>query len=97
MYVVFIVPHVSNLLHYVIIKHQFGVRTNKTEWVDADSVHYCDQYLFKISSALALDIVNWEPFQVQQYFEKVVFRECFALQSAINFYWLRGPPSPLCI
>ncbi|SDH64127.1 hypothetical protein SAMN05421818_10925 [Myroides phaeus] len=93
MYVVFLVPHISNLLHYVIIEHQYGVRTNKTEWVDADTVHYCDQYLYKISPAFVIDIVEWEPFYVHQYIEKAVFNECLTLLNTINFYWLRGPPN----
>ncbi|MTG96775.1 MULTISPECIES: hypothetical protein [Myroides] len=92
---VFIIPHISNVLHFVVIKHDFGRRTKVLEYVNSNSIHYCDQYLFKISPLLEFDSIQWEVI-VELAYHCV---DDFYLLSKYSFdtfyYYLRGPPEVL--
>lgn len=90
--VVFLIPLTSNLLHYVIIEHEYGTRNHALEWIDGNKVHYCDQYLFKIHPAIevptfTIDIV---PLVIDE--TVLVGTTDFIEQQNSWFYFNRGPP-----
>lgn len=43
----FLIPQASNVLHFVLIPHEYGTKKATTpELVSKSRVHYCDQHLF---------------------------------------------------
>lgn len=90
--VVFFIPLTSNLLHYVVIEHEYGLRNHVLEWIDGSKVHYCDQYLFKIHPAVevptfAIAIV---PLVINAVVIDVI--NVRIKQPSHFFYFNRGPP-----
>lgn len=92
MLTVFIVPHVSNLLHFVIFDHNYRDRSNQTEWVNANTVHYCDQFLFKFSPVVEIAFFQWDFFIEKVYSVVPIEREITVKQQASNPIRMRGPP-----
>ena len=91
--VVFFIPLFSNLLHYVIIEHEFGKRSRDLEWIDGSKVHYCDQYLFKIHPAIEVPLshIDLAPFV---YYKTLVLHLGEMVQSlSPSIFYNRGPPS----
>ncbi len=90
--VVFFIPLTSNLLHYVIIEHEFGARNHALEWIDGSKVHYCDQYLFKIHPAI--EVPSYTIAIVPLVIDEIVLVETRARieQRRSCFYFNRGPP-----
>lgn len=89
-----IVPQASNLLHFVVIPHDFGQSIeSEPRWVEAGKIHYCNQYLFKQTSALITEIWSFEPITLSEYKKEnyPVWIDVFLS----NFYCFqrRGPPS----
>lgn len=90
--VVFFIPLISNLLHYVIIEHEFGRRNRELEWVDGGKVHYCDQYLFKIHPAIEVPDFCIEIVPLVVY-NNTVLTACKIVEQGVTlFYFNRGPP-----
>jgi len=90
--IVFFIPLLSNLLHYVIIEHEFGKRNSKLEWIDGSNVHYCDQYLFKIYPAIEVP-----PCWIDVCFfvldhSIVLQKQEEVEQTTSRLYFNRGPP-----
>ncbi|MGL4583462.1 MAG: hypothetical protein ACRCVU_10830 [Flavobacterium sp.] len=88
----FLVPLLNNTLHYVIIDHHFGQKSNKLEYVDSNTTHYCEQYLCKLSPVIEHSFVTielWVDRWCDELLVDVVasYKECL-----FPFYWLRGPP-----
>lgn len=89
-----IVPQASNLLHFVVIPHDFGQSIeNELRWVEKGKVHYCDQYLFKQTFALLAEVWGFEPIVSREY-KKENYRISIDMFFS-NFYCFqrRGPPS----
>ncbi|MCS4237295.1 hypothetical protein [Myroides odoratus] len=90
--VVFFIPLISNLLHYVIIEHEFGQRNHEVEWIDGSKVHYCDQYLFKIHPAIEVPQLSIDIVPLVLY-ETTVLLICKLIEQRVScFYFNRGPP-----
>ncbi|MDR2222438.1 MAG: hypothetical protein LBE34_06835 [Flavobacteriaceae bacterium] len=88
----FSIPTLSNILHYVVIEHNFGHRSSKLEWVDAKNIHYCEQYLCKFSPAIETPVMVFSAVVVGcviVYYNVQVasYKEQFS-----SFFWSRGPP-----
>lgn len=91
--IVFFIPLLSNLLHYVIIEHEFGKRNSELEWIDGNKVHYCDQYLFKIHPAIEVPTC-WIDVCFFVLNQSIVVQEQEEVEQAIRwFYFNRGPPA----
>jgi len=90
---IFFIPLISNLLHYVIIEHQFGTRSHELEWVDGSKVHYCDQHLFKIHPAI--EVPTFDIAFVFLIINKtiVLLKNEIVEQPSSCFYFNRGPPT----
>lgn len=91
---VFFVPFFSNLLHYVIIDHEYGYHSKTLEWRNDSSMHYCDQYLFKLLPAIEVPIavingiIVFNNFQLNEVNPHVFFT------TDVEFYrFQRGPPT----
>ncbi|MCC9042423.1 hypothetical protein LNQ81_06905 [Myroides sp. M-43] len=89
----FLVPLLNNTLHYVIIDHHFGNKSNALEFVDSSTIHYCEQYLCKLSSSIE-NLVEPIDFWIERLCDVILvevvasYKECL-----FPFYWLRGPPA----
>ncbi|WP_158962288.1 hypothetical protein [Myroides fluvii] len=90
--VVFFIPLISNLLHYVVIEHEFGKRSHELEWVEGGKVHYCDQYLFKIHPAIEVPCLCLEIVPLVVYNSTVLTTSEIVEQRVTLFYFNRGPP-----
>ena len=91
--IVFFIPLVSNVLHYVVIEHEFGKRNSTLEWIDGSKVHYCDQYLFKIHPAIEVPTcwIEVVSFLVNK---SIVLQQNKEVEQPDRwFYFNRGPPS----
>lgn len=87
-----LLPTLNNLLHYVIIDHQFGQRSDKLEWVSAKNTHYCEQYLCKLSSAVMVEFFSID-FVAPLFYGFFLILNIFVRQDQFFlFFWLRGPP-----
>lgn len=93
MLLVFIVPHISNNLHYVIVKHTFGKKNNSLEWVDSNTVHYCEQYLCKTAPLLEITFFQWEVFLTIEYKKVMDFVKEHYRDLSVVYLKLRGPPN----
>ncbi len=90
--VIFFIPLISNLLHYVIIEHEFGKRNRDLEWVDGSKIHYCDQYLCKIHPAIAAP-ESPVVFTPLVNYKTIVLIPCEIVEQFSSwFYFNRGPP-----
>lgn len=92
MLTVFVVPHVSNLLHYVVFEHNYTYKSNQTEWKNADTVHYCEQYLFKFSPAVEIVFHQWSILKPQFYNFIPVEKEVIYKYNSNLPIRTRGPP-----
>ncbi|MGG5505828.1 hypothetical protein [Myroides sp. C6-3] len=92
--VIFFVPLISNLLHYVIIEHEFGKRNRGLEWVDGSKIHYCDQDLGKIHPAIEVPESHIELVPLIRYTTVVLIPSEIVEQLPAWFYFNRGPPRP---
>ncbi|WP_413511222.1 hypothetical protein [Myroides odoratus] len=90
--VIFFIPLISNLLHYVVIEHEFGKRTRGLEWIDGSKVHYCDQDLFKIHPAVEVPCIFIEIVPLFVYRSTVLTASKIVEQQPSFFYFNRGPP-----
>lgn len=93
----FLVPILNNALHYVIIDHHFGQKSTKLEYVDSTTVHYCEQYLCKLSPAIEHIVVPVELWIERLHCELVIEVVASYKEFLFPFYWLRGPPVDLFI
>lgn len=89
----FLVPILNNTLHYVIIDHHFGQKSTQLEYVDSNTIHYCEQYICKLSPAIEHIVAPIEFWEERVHDELVIevvanYKECL-----FPFYWLRGPPA----
>lgn len=90
---IFLVPQLNNVLHYWIIKHDYTQEHNtKTELLNKNNVHYCDQTLFKIPSMWLL----LYDFDFQNFITVLPQCEEELLHKFVKIYfigyYLRGPP-----
>ncbi|MDR0229679.1 MAG: hypothetical protein LBI72_11560 [Flavobacteriaceae bacterium] len=88
----FSVPTVSNILHYVVIRHTFGQRTSTLEWVDANTIHYCEQYLCKFSPAIEAPIIDVSVVKAVCVYSQIIVQVASYKDQFTSFFWLRGPP-----
>lgn len=90
----FLVPQASNVLHFVLIPHEYGTKKAHTAvWVSKSKVHYCEQHLFDQPlwytpwtfewSLIAFPFFNLKCPAVLFKFQEFFFRGIF----------LRGPPT----
>ncbi|MEC4113018.1 hypothetical protein [Myroides pelagicus] len=89
---VFVIPHTSNLLHFVIIEHDFNKRSNAVEYLNSNTVHYCEQYLFKYAPLLDFDVFNIDFWVDQMYLPIYVIDVRLEYLDFFYSYYLRGPP-----
>lgn len=91
--VIFFIPLISNLLHYVVFEHEFGKRNGNLEWVDGSKIHYCDQYLFKIHPAIEVPESGIAFVSIFSQKNLVLLPHEIEVQQRSFFYFNRGPPS----
>ncbi len=92
MLVVFIIPHISNVLHFVVVEHEFGKRSSDLEYVNSNTIHFCEQHIFKLSPLTAIDLFRWNVWTPQVYSYVMDLYKINSFDTFYNFIYLRGPP-----
>lgn len=94
----FVMPQLSNVLHYVVVKHEFKAELNscQPQWQTKAQTHYCDSFLFKVPALILAPICNLGTQNLE-----VICRSSSQLRQQLFFwnyfigYYLRGPPDSL--